>query len=303
MTSKTQEFIEKANRVHNFKYDYSKINYKNTNTEIIIICLKHNEFKQKPRSHLSGIGCKQCLLEQKQIIFIEKCNLIHHNKYDYSKVNFVSVNNKIEIICPVHKSFYQMASRHSYGHGCPACGSLATGASVKLTLKKFIDKANKIHNFKYNYSLVEYKGIFIHVIIKCPKHQEFIQAPHNHLSGLGCYKCSKSSVSKSENKWLDYLKISSEYRQTLIKVNETNYFADAYDPKTNIIYEYYGDYWHGNPKKFDANGFNKVKNKTFGQLYDETIERENILKNAGYKIISIWESDWKKLNKELKSIT
>ena len=30
---------------------------------------------------------------------------------------------------------------------------------------------------------------------------------------------------------------------------------------------------------------------TFGKLYEDTIARENILKNAGYKIVSVWESD------------
>ncbi len=43
---KTSEFIKKANIVHNNKYNYSKVDYKNSNERIIIICENHGEFSQ-----------------------------------------------------------------------------------------------------------------------------------------------------------------------------------------------------------------------------------------------------------------
>ncbi len=42
---------------------------------------------------------------------------------------------------------------------------------------------------------------------------------------------------------------------------------------------------------------NSVKNKTFGELYKDTMEREDKLKKMGYKVISIWEADWREQNK------
>jgi hypothetical protein len=52
---------------------------------------------------------------------------------------------------------------------------------------------------------------------------------------------------------------------------------------------------HGNPKKFASNKINTrtPKQKTFGQLYEDTLAREQLLKNAGYNIVSIWESDYR----------
>lgn len=55
-----KDFIDQANSVHNNKYDYSLIEYKNSRIKIKIICPKHGIFLQSPNSHLSGYGCSIC---------------------------------------------------------------------------------------------------------------------------------------------------------------------------------------------------------------------------------------------------
>ena len=56
-----EEFIEKANEVHGLgTYDYSKVNYIDIKTNVIITCLKHGDFPQVPSDHLSGCGCRKC---------------------------------------------------------------------------------------------------------------------------------------------------------------------------------------------------------------------------------------------------
>jgi hypothetical protein len=60
----------------------------------------------------------------------------------------------------------------------------------KLTTEQFVERAIKIHNNKYDYSKVEYKGSKIKIIIICPRHGEFLQRPFNHLNERGCLKCS-----------------------------------------------------------------------------------------------------------------
>ncbi len=57
---KIEEFIEKANIVHNNKFDYSKVEYVNNHTKVCIICPEHGEFWQTPKLHLRGDGCKKC---------------------------------------------------------------------------------------------------------------------------------------------------------------------------------------------------------------------------------------------------
>lgn len=96
------------------------------------------------------------------------------------------------------------------------------------------------------------------------------------------------SQSKGETKWLNELNIHN--RQYIIKYNNHRYKVDGYDPQTNTIYEYLGDYWHGNPYKYKDDDVNKRLNKTMGELYQNTVTRFNILKSLGYKIIYRWES-------------
>lgn len=56
----TEEWIEKAQEVHEKKYDYSKTIFIKSSEPVIIICKKHGEFSQKASEHLSGKGCKYC---------------------------------------------------------------------------------------------------------------------------------------------------------------------------------------------------------------------------------------------------
>lgn len=53
-------FINLANKTHNNKYDYSKVEYFNAKTKVCIICPTHGDFYQTPNGHLSGKGCPKC---------------------------------------------------------------------------------------------------------------------------------------------------------------------------------------------------------------------------------------------------
>ena len=89
--------------------------------------------------------------------------------------------------------------------------------------------------------------------------------------------------SLKEKEWLDSLGITE--RQYPI----ANYKVDGYDPETNTVYEFLGDYWHGNPEVYDPDEYNKSCSKTFGQLFDETNKRLEHIKSLGYNIITKWE--------------
>jgi len=84
------------------------------------------------------------------------------------------------------------------------------------------------------------------------------------------------------------------------KIPDTNFKADGYCQETNTIYEFNGDFWHGNPKRYDLNEINNVTKCTFGELYQKTLNKEKIIKEMGFNLIVIWESDWIKIIKCLK---
>ena len=110
--------------------------------------------------------------------FIEKSNIIHSNgKYDYSKVNYKNNHTKIKIICNEHGSFWQTPRGHIIEkQGYPTCGIKKRTELLKSNTEEFIKKSNLVHNFKYNYSKVDYNNARIKVCIICSDHGEFWQS-------------------------------------------------------------------------------------------------------------------------------
>lgn len=92
----------------------------------------------------------------------------------------------------------------------------------------------------------------------------------------------------------DGINIQHALQEGEYKIPGTRYKVDGYCAETNTVYEFYGDYWHGNPKVFNTSVYNESTNCTMGELYQKTIEREQKLTEMGYKIVSIWEYDYEK---------
>lgn len=136
----------------------------------------------------------------------------------------------------------------------------------------------------------------------CNRHGVFSQTPHDHLKGTGCPRC-KHTISKSELEFLNYYEIPNDkdHRQLKIRFQvgtKTKYCKpDGYDDKTNTIYEFLGDYWHGNLSKYAPDKIHPIREITYSQLYEETICRFDLLKSLGYNIKYIWETDWKNFKK------
>src|SRR5271157_1354183 len=114
-----KNFIYRASKIHNNKFNYSKSIYINVATKIEIICPKHGSFFQKPNDHLNGVGCCKCGIERRTKLrtsnvteFINKSKKIHKDKFDYSKFIYINTHTKGIIICQQHGKFYQSANCH-----------------------------------------------------------------------------------------------------------------------------------------------------------------------------------------------
>lgn len=135
----TEEFVKKAESIHNNKYDYSKVEYKNAYTKVCIICPIHGEFWQTPHMHLMGQGCPICNgnIKLTQEEFIKRCKEVHNNRYDYSKTIYKNTNTRICVICPKHGEFFPTALNHLYsGSGCPNCNFSKNENIINSYLKK-----------------------------------------------------------------------------------------------------------------------------------------------------------------------
>ena len=138
-----EQFIEDARRIHGDKYDYSKVEYKNNKTKVCIICSEHGEFWITPNKHLSGQGCALCADKlngfNKRLTkeaFIKRSQEVHGDKYDYSKVEYETVETPVCIVCPKHGEFWQTPYSHMHGCGCRICNQSHLETKVRLFLEK-----------------------------------------------------------------------------------------------------------------------------------------------------------------------
>ncbi len=190
-------FKEKASLKHHNFYNYDKSEYINWKTKIIINCPIHGEFEQIANTHLNGKGCTECGKNKNKKIkeielFIKEASLIHNNKYDYTKFIYIKAKKKGIIICPIHGEFEQTPCGHLTGKGCWDC---AIEKATK-TQEQFINEANLMHNFKYNYDKTIYILSSENILATCPIHGDFIVNAYDHINGAGCNKCVGSKGEK-----------------------------------------------------------------------------------------------------------
>ena len=201
-------------------------------------------------------------------IFIERARKKHGDIYDYSKVKYINSTTKVEIICPIHGSFWQAPAKHIFGRRCPYCFG-----TRKRTTEEFIQEAQKIHGNRYDYSKSIYgKNNLEPIEIICPIHGSFWQTPIHHInSKCGCPKCNRSHgeaflANYFENNNIEYkenyiVEVPIEIRPTgIIKI-------DFYLPKFNTFVEY-----NGKQHYIMQEGFG-------GQLkFDKQVQRDNYLR-------------------------
>lgn len=305
--SSTKIYIDKANNVHNNLYDYSKLEYINSKTNITIICKLHGEFSQLPTNHLNGSKCPTCALEHRATIrrdthdeFIKKAQIIHGNKYDYSLVKYSQSNAPIDIICKLHGTFIQTAGCHLQGSGCIKCGY------DYFSTEDFIRRSIECHGNKYDYTQSVYNKHEFPIKIICKQHGAFYQKPKIHMRGAGCQICARQKqigrISKVSKEWLDMITVNRPSIEFEFHIPNTNYYADGYDKMTNTIYEFHGDYWHGNPELYASDMINKTVKCTMGDLYKNTIKKKEICISLGYHYVEMWEQQWKKFKACIKKV-
>ena len=251
----TQQFIEKAKQIHGNKYSYAKTNYINSTTKVCIICPKHGEFWQLPQNHFK-YGCKECGNEstgkhkrKSTEEFIEQSIKIHNNRYDYSKVEYKTKNDKVCIICPEHGEFWQIANNHLKGHGCPKCGIKITSNAKLKSTEEFIKSAKLLYGEMFDYSKVNYINTKTPVCIIChaldengKEHGEFWQTPQSHLSGRkGCLKCKSEKISNSKKSNTDdFIKKANKIHLDKYDYSKVNY-TSAHS-KVTIICPEHGEF-------------------------------------------------------------
>ncbi len=282
------KFISEAINVHGDEYDYSKVEYKGNKTKVIIICPIHGEFEQTPDGHLSGRGCKYCggTAKMDTKSFITKANIIHNNEFDYSKVEYVSSLDAVEIICKYGHTFKQSPNNHiSKAYGCPICKG-------HLNKETFEIKSNAIHDNRYDYSNVKY--IDKHTLVELVCYQcgeSFDKTPYQHIDqqqGCSCYK-----PYTLEDELFDFV---NDFDFSIIRNDKTildGLELDIYIPNKKIAIEFDGLYWHSEvhkDKKYHLNKTELCEKKGIQLIHifeDEWIFKKNIVKSRLKNILGL----------------
>ena len=150
--------------------------------------------------HYSGVSIRTYMPTPKLTLpkLLEKFNIVHPDRYDYSLVIDPSTRGYSDIVCKLHGAFRQRNSAHLLGQGCKKCRNSAIGDRLRFTKEDFIKDGRKCHGDLYNYDKFDYVTDKIEGIIICIKHNiEFSQTPANHKrSEYPCPMCSSESFSK-----------------------------------------------------------------------------------------------------------
>lgn len=201
-----QEIIAKFRESHGGTYDYTLVEYRNSNTKVKVICSVHGIFEIQPGHHVNGVGCRECYFDSQKTSkadFVARSQNYFGNRYDYTLFDELpSFGEKVQIYCREHEAiFLQEPRNHMRGHvGCSQCKSLklAGPISERGNMKKasevkeaFVRRAESVHGKSYDYSQFNYLTSNIKGVIICPKHGEFWQTPSNHLKGTKCPECAK----------------------------------------------------------------------------------------------------------------
>ena len=299
------QFLKEANQKYQDKFDYTLLDpstFVYASSPIRLICREHGEIRTFPRTHIHSRqgGCLQCAKTAHAdsistfdlTEWIESAQIKHGKKYDYTLVDNKSrMRYRVRIICPEHGEFTATPLYHLSSNigRCKQCYT----QSQLMPCDKWIADCSKVHGDYYDYSRVLYTGYLNKVEIGCKKHGTFWQTANEHRSGAQCPRCAKGGSSYAEQKWLTHLGIpnTTEHRQVWLTLFDGQKIkVDGYRKCENMVYEYLGDYYHGNPQLFKPEE-KTYFGKTFGDLYESTITRLDKIKQSGYNLTFVWASE------------
>lgn len=238
----TDQFIEKAIKIHGNQFCYDKTIYVDRKTKVEIFCNKCKVyFWQTPQQHIyAKNGCKHCASnilkasnKKSNIQFLEDAKAIHGDNFSYL-TPYINAHTKITI---QHKKcgfvFRKTPKAHlTLKQGCPKCGVKKRSAQLRKSHAEFVMQANTIHNDQYNY-LSKYKNDASKIVIEHKKcGYIFKQKASSHLQGNGCPECSSSKGERLIKGWLEDKNIPFLYQHK---------FSDCINPKTQrcLIFDFY----------------------------------------------------------------
>ena len=152
----------------------------------------------------------------------------------------------------------------------------------------------------------EIDGAHAKIFVRCAVDQDhtwWVQITNLINNKTGCPDCNTIGSSKVEIEWIEFVManegIHIQYALNGGQVKINGRLVDGMCYETNSVYQFHGDYWHGNPNRYEPDYINPSNYKRMGDLYEETLIKDQELRDQGYNVIIIWESEWNEIKKNL----
>lgn len=254
----TEEYIIKANKVHNNFFIYDKTLYSKANSKIIVTCPIHGDFIIRANNHLQGGNCPLCnkeginhvITKQPKINkstkklsqeeFEERINKLYGDKYIViDKTRYISANKKVTLLCQEHGEF-EITPNHLFnGGGCPICSK-----NKKKSRNEIIEMIKKVHPLSdFDFSHVKYVNTHTPITLKCNTcNFIFSNSPSNIIHyKQGCPCCKQSQLEKKVEILLQTHDINYEkQKQFEWLIHKRNLKLDFYLPEYRIAIECQG---------------------------------------------------------------
>lgn len=176
----TERFIQEAAKIHNNKYDYSKVSYYNKSTKVIIICPEHGEFKQIPSSHLSGCGCPACSFKNQGRLYSKIQETLSDLNFEQEYTTDWLDKQRLDIYCPEYNFAIEYDGEQHF-YPIEYFGGVENFKHIQERdiLKNEKCKTNncKLFRVKYSYTDEDFSELINNI-------KTFIKDPHNFIPKL-----------------------------------------------------------------------------------------------------------------------
>ena len=310
--------------------DFNK-NFKGNQTKIRLKCtLDRYEWETNINSLINnGTGCSRCSGKEEWtylklitalalLIFPDGTQryILLTSERDFYK-NFKGVKTKIRLRCTLDGYEWEsdIGNLINKGTGCSRCSGQEEWTYLRLqeaiSELKFPDGSPvctlEVSEADFIESYEKY-GVETKILVRCAVDKDHAWSPTlNSLinGGTGCPHCKIIGYSKAEIEWLEFVMadegIHIQHAKNGGQVKINGRFVDGMCYKTNTVYQFHGDYWHGNPNRYDPDFINPRNYKRMGDRYDETLIKDQELRDEGYNVIIMWESEWNDIKKQIKT--
>lgn len=206
-----------------------------------------------------------------------------------------SVGREVEVRCICSNVFKTTVGNINGSHlGCPKCGVLLRNMMQQLLYAQEKKEA-LITNGWIPTKEASFKCIYCGT-------QKRLNGKITQCTCRTTKKQTASHASPISQEWLN--RINKEYgvhikmhyagKEQSISLKGKNIRVDGYDSKSNTVFEFLGDNWHGNPVLgHNGDRCHPYSEKSRLRLFAESMSRLHSLQSLGFNVIYLWERDYK----------